>query len=121
MRKVNEQDQAQKQEQDRAYECNIIAPRNEEAVWNQECDDNQHQPAYYLGSPESVLDGCALVLGRLDTQQHEGEQEMERAERKVHAMHSYEAIAVFAITRYRHVVEREVLELLDSPVREHKP
>ena len=41
VREIHEQNQAQEQEQDGAYERNIVAPRDEEAIWDQEGDHDQ--------------------------------------------------------------------------------
>lgn len=121
MRKINQQDQTDQEEEDGTDESNIVAPEGEEGVWNQEGDDNKTNPGNQLGTPEAILNGRSLVSGVADSDEEERENEMEETQGEVDAVYGGESIALFASACDGGIVEQDVLKLLYSPVGEHNP
>lgn len=62
MGKVDQKDQTDEQEKAGTNHGKVIAPNDEEGVWNEEGQDHESQPRDDLGTPESVLNGRAAVL-----------------------------------------------------------
>lgn len=118
---IHQQDQSQKQEENGAYKCNIVAPDLEETVWDQEAEHNQAQPDDNLGSPEAILQRGSGVLGGVDTDQQDGQYEVEQAQRKVDAMHGGKAKAFVSEAVHHDIIQQNVLQLLDGPFGEHDP
>lgn len=121
MRKVDEQDQADEEEEACANHGEVVAPDDEEGVRNEEGQDHQGQPGDDLGPPEAVLDGRTAVLGAPHADEHHGHDDVEEAERKVDALHRDVAVALLAVALDVDVVQGEVRELLHGPVGEHDP
>jgi hypothetical protein len=94
MRKVDQQNQAQEQEQDGAAKRNVVAPDFKEGVRDQECKDYQAQPCDNLRSPESILNRRAAVFRAVDTEEQYSVDRVEAAESEVDTMDSSEAEAL---------------------------
>jgi hypothetical protein len=109
MRKVDQQNQAEKQEQDGAAKCDIVPPDLKEGVRDQERKDYQAQPCDNLRSPETILNGRAAVFRAVDTQEQYGVESVEAAESEVDAVDSSEAEALLASTVDGNVVEENAL------------
>jgi hypothetical protein len=118
---INQQNEPNKQEQTSANHRKVVAPDNEERVWNEKRQDHHADPAHDLGHPEAVLDGRAAVLGRPHSNKHERHEHVEEAKGEVDALHGNVAVALLAVALDVDVVKREVGEFLHGPVREHDP
>lgn len=60
MRKINEEDEAEEDEDGSADECNIIAPEHEELIWNEKRDNNKDEPDQDFGSPPSAASSACF-------------------------------------------------------------
>ena len=121
MRQVDQQDKTNEQEQTGAGHGKVVAPDDEERVRDEESQDDHENPAKNLRAPETVLDLCAAVLGRPDTDEHESHEDVEEAESKVDALHRDVAVALLAVALDVDIVQGELRELLHGPVGEHDP
>lgn len=82
VRKVDEEDQAEEDEYGGADEGDVVAPEDEEAVWDEEGDGDEDEPDECLWTPPSVLDLSPLLLGRLHTNEEGAQDEMEQRQCK---------------------------------------
>lgn len=121
MRKVDQQDETNEQEEARANHGEVVAPNDEERVRNEKGENDHADPGDKLGSPESVLDWRASVLRVPDTDEHHGHDDVEETEGEIDALDRDVAVALLAVALDVDVVECEVRQLLHGPVREHDP
>jgi len=103
--KIDEENQAEKEEEHGACKCDVVTPGNEEGVRDEKGDDDERDPSNDLGSPETILNRRTLVPCRSNTKQHESHKSMESAQSKVDPVHRNEAIAGLPIAAYIDIVK----------------
>ena len=121
MRQVYQQDQTKKEEEHGADQSNVVAPEHEESIGDEECKDDQGKPGNDLGPPVAILYRRARILGRVDADEKDGKDEVEKTERKVDSVDSKPSVTIPIPTADFNVVEHYMLEFLDCPFREHDP
>ena len=121
MRKIHQQDQAQKEEEHGAEESDVVAVHKEEGFGDEERHDNKCQPEDNLRSPESILKSGATIPSILHTKEQEGENQVEETETEVDAMHSHPAVTFLAVASNFHIIESQMLQFIQCPWREHDP
>jgi hypothetical protein len=51
---VDEEDEAEEDEEGGADEGDVVAPEDEEAIWNEEGDNEKNKPDEYFGTPPAT-------------------------------------------------------------------
>lgn len=61
MGKIDEENQAKQEEEDGTCQGDVVAPKDEETVRNEEADDDEANPGDDLGAPEAILNRATAV------------------------------------------------------------
>lgn len=77
MREVDKENETKEDEYGGAHKSNIVSPKHEETIGNEERDHHENDPQKDFGSPPSILDGCSLVLRVLHANERNSDEEME--------------------------------------------
>jgi len=118
---IDKENQANKQEKACSDKRKVVAPCDKKFIRDKEGQYDEAYPCDDLRAPETVLDRCASVFGRTDSEEDNGEDGMEESQGKVDSLNRDIAITLFSITTNIHIVKSEMRKLLHCPVSEHEP
>lgn len=121
MREVDQKDQSQKKEKHGAEEGNIVAVDKEEGFGDEEGHHHKRDPEHNLWTPEAILNRGTAISGCLDTQKQEGENQVEESKPKVDAVDRHPTVTFLPVASDLHIIEGQVLQLLECPRGEHNP
>lgn len=109
MRQVYQEDEAENQEQHGTDQSDIVAPEHEEAVRDEEGKDNQTEPGYDLGPPESILNTGTRILRGSYAHQESSENEVEESEGEVDPMYGEPSVTLSGWTVNLDIIQHEML------------
>lgn len=121
MSQVDQKDQAEQEKEHRTEESDVVAVDEEEAFRDEERQHDEPDPEQDFWTPESILNSGATISRGLDAEKQESEDQVEETKAEVDAVNCDPTVTFLSVAFDFHVVESQVLQLLEGPWSEHDP